>query len=253
MNAITLERQNHVAVARLHHGTINAIGPQFVEELSCAIDQTAVDPDTRAFILTSANEKFFSIGLDIPALFPLDREAFTNFYRSFNQLCLDLYTFPKPPIAAIPGHAIAGGCILALCCDYRVIAEGRKLMGLNEVKLGVPIPYVADCVLRFLVGARCARDLTDGGEFYPAEELLRMGLVDEVVPQDQVFTRSLEKAQTLAAQPGEALACIKVDRQEMTVDQITSRIDEKNEQFINRWFAADTRPRLQEAMETFQR
>jgi enoyl-CoA hydratase/carnithine racemase len=253
MSLITLERQDHVAVARLHHGTINAISPQLVEELSGAIDQTAVDPEIRALVLTSANEKFFSIGFDIPVLFPMAREEFTNFYRSFNQLCFDLYTLPKPTIAAIPGHAIAGGCILALCCDYRVIAEGRKLMGLNEVKLGVPIPYVADCVLRFLVGARCARDLADGGEFYPADELLTMGMVDEVVPQGEVFTRALQKAQTLAAKPAEALACIKADRQEMTVTQITSRIDEKNEMFIDRWFAADTRPRLQEAMETFQR
>jgi enoyl-CoA hydratase/carnithine racemase len=236
MSVITLERQNHVAVARLHHGTINAISPQLVEELSGAIDQTAVDPEIRALVLTSANEKFFSIGFDIPVLFPMAREEFT-----------------KPTIAAISGHAIAGGCILALCCDYRVIAEGRKLMGLNEIKLGVPIPYVADCVLRFLVGARCARDLADGGEFYPADELLTMGMVDEVVPQGEVFTRALQKAQTLAAKPAEALACIKADRQEVTVTQITSRIDEKNELFIDRWFARDTRPRLQEAMETFQR
>lgn len=77
---------------------------------------------------------------------------------------LALYTLPKPVVAAITGHAIAGGCILALCCDYRFISEGRKLMGLNEVKLGVPVPYLADRVLHALVGTRYAREIIESGE-----------------------------------------------------------------------------------------
>ena len=74
---------------------------------------------------------------------------------------------------------------MALCCDYRFIAEGRKLMGLNEVKLGVPVPYLGDCILRHLVGARHARDIMDTGDFYHPEVLLQMGMVDQALPLEK--------------------------------------------------------------------
>ena len=98
-----------------------------------------------------------------------------------------LFTFPKPTAAAISGHAIAGGCILTLCCDYRYIAEGRKLMGLNEIKLGVPVPYVADCILRSLVGFRHAREIMESGDFYQPETSFQKGLVDAVLPLENVL------------------------------------------------------------------
>jgi enoyl-CoA hydratase/carnithine racemase len=78
---------------------------------------------------------------------------------ALDSMCLEMLTISKPLVAGIAGHAIAGGCILSLCCDYRFISEGRKLIGLNEIKLGVPVPYVADCILRKLIGHRLARDV----------------------------------------------------------------------------------------------
>jgi len=139
--------------------------------LAGIIEKIKHDANVKGIVLTSSNEKFFSIGFDIPGLFEFSKEDLSNFYRSFNQLSIALNTLPKPTIAAITGHAIAGGCILALCCDYRFIAEGRKLMGPNEIKLGVPIPYPADCILRSLVGTRNAREITDNGDFYEPEKL----------------------------------------------------------------------------------
>ena len=145
MNVIRVECQDEVATVRLNRPVTNALNLQLVEELAETLKQVTSESDVRSLVLGSSNDKFLSIGFDIPNLFERTREDFTVFYRAFNQMCLDLYTLPKPTIAAVTGHAIAGGCILVLCCDYRFIAQGRKLVGLNEIKLGVPIPYLADC------------------------------------------------------------------------------------------------------------
>ena len=135
MKMIGVEYHDQVAIVRLDRPATNAINLQLVDELAEALEGVKRDADVRSLVLTSSNDKFFSIGFDIPQLFDLTREDFRSFYQAFNRMCLDLYTLPKPTVAAITGHAIAGGCILTLCCDYRFIAQGRKLMGLNEIML----------------------------------------------------------------------------------------------------------------------
>ncbi|UCB52739.1 MAG: enoyl-CoA hydratase/isomerase family protein, partial [Candidatus Zixiibacteriota bacterium] len=224
-----------VTVVTLNRGTTNAINRQLVDELTGTLRRIKGDSDARAAVLTSSNEKFFSIGLDIPELFGLTREDFGSFYRAFNRLCLDLYTLPKPLVAAITGHATAGGCVLALCCDYRFIAEGRKLMGLNEIKLGVPVPYPVDRMFRQLVGVRTARGVVDSGEFYLPEELIRMGMVDQVLPLEQVLPRSIEKIRLLGSYPHEAFQMIKRNRTETVEAEILGRLKKREEFFIECW------------------
>jgi enoyl-CoA hydratase/carnithine racemase len=154
-------------------------------------------------------------------------------------------------VAAITGHAVAGGCILTLCCDYRFIAEGKKKMGLNEIKLGVPIPYPADCILRQIIGFRNSREIVDSGEFYLPEKLLHLGLVDKILPTDQVVARAIEKAKSLDALPADAFAVIKHNRVEHVVDHISSKLRKKEQIFLEYWYSEETRKRLKTAMEKF--
>jgi enoyl-CoA hydratase/carnithine racemase len=251
METIRKESQDGVAVVTSSRGTTNAINRQSVDELTGILRQIRDDPDTRGAVLTSSNEKFFSIGFDIPQLFELSREEFGSFFRAYNRLCIDLYVLPKPIVVAITGHAIAGGCILALCCDYRFIAEGRKLMGMNEIKLGVPVPYPIDCIFRQLVGLRIAREVSDSGDFYPPEKLIEMGMVDRILPADQVLPKSIEKARLLGSYPREAFALIKRNRTETVEAQVLARLKEKEEYFIECWYSDQVRKRLKEAMEKF--
>jgi enoyl-CoA hydratase/carnithine racemase len=251
MELISREDLHGVAVLKLNHGVANALNPQLVEELAATLRSVRDDRDIRALVLASANERFFSIGLDIPELFELSVEEFGVFYRRFNRVCLELYTLPKPTVAAITGHAIAGGCILALCCDYRFIAEGRKLMGLNEIKLGVPIPYPGDCILQQSVGIRHAREMTSAGEFYQPEELLRMGVVDQVLPLEQVLPKSIEKAALLGAYPPAAFAMIKRNHVEPVEARILASLEEQDKLFIECWYSAEARERLREAIKKF--
>jgi enoyl-CoA hydratase/carnithine racemase len=248
---IAVDYQDSVAVVKLDRGVTNALNLACVDELARVLQTVRSDPKVRGIVLGSTNEKFFSIGFDIPQLFELSKEDFRRFYRAFNQTCLDLYTLPKPTVAAVTGHAVAGGCILALCCDYRLIAEGRKLMGLNEIKLGVPVPYLADCVLRSLVGVRTAREVMETGEFYRPEPLMQMGMVDQVLPLEEVLPKSIEKAQWLGSMSREAYGTIKRNRVEAIEAQVLMRREEKEEIFVECWYSDQARARQREAMEKF--
>ncbi|UCG90665.1 MAG: enoyl-CoA hydratase/isomerase family protein [Candidatus Heimdallarchaeota archaeon] len=248
---ISIEVSETVGILKLNRGITNAINLELVNELTINLQKMRQDSDIRSIVLTSSNEKFFAIGFDIPELIKLSLEDFKVFYRSYNRLCLDLYSFPKPTIVAITGHAIAGGCILALCCDYRIIGEGRKLMGLNEIKLGVPVPYPGDCILRQIVGPRNAQEITYTGDFYPSEKLLQMGMVDKVVPLKQVRNEAIDKAKLLGSSSQGAFAMIKHNRIEIVEAQILKRLTEKEQSFLKHWFSAEARNQLEEAIKKF--
>jgi enoyl-CoA hydratase/carnithine racemase len=248
---IHIKYYNKVAVVKLDRNTTNALNLELVDELADILQRVKHNSDAYSLVLSSSHEKFFSIGFDIPQLIGISKDDFAIFYRTFNRTCIDLYTFPKPTIAAVTGHAVAGGCILALCCDYRIIAEGKKKMGLNEIKLGVPVPYPADCILRQIVGFRNAREIMDTGEFYQPEKLLQMGVVDQVLPQEHVLTQSIEKARLLSAMPQHAFDMIKRNRVEMIKLEVLSKLQEKEQFFLECWYSDETRKRLREAMAKF--
>ena len=251
MKMVRTEYRDQVAVVTLDRPATNALNLQLVDQLAGALERARHDSEVHSLVVGSSNDKFFSIGFDIPQLFDLPVEDFRSFYRAFNRACLDLYTLPKPTVAAMTGHAIAGGCILALCCDYRFIAQGRKLMGLNEIKLGVPVPYLADCVLRDVVGVRYAREIMDAGEFYQPQELLHMGVVDQVLPLGQVLPHSIDHARSLGVSPQAPFARIKQNRVEVVEARVRANMEDREQFFIECWYSDEARGRLREAMEKF--
>ncbi|MEE9463975.1 MAG: enoyl-CoA hydratase/isomerase family protein [Candidatus Neomarinimicrobiota bacterium] len=251
MGLISIEHRDGVTMVRLDRGVTNPIDLELVTELQAVVQEVKDDSEVRGLVLGSTNDKFFSIGFDIPQLFDLTREEFGQFYRAFNRLSLELYTLPKSTVAALSGHAIAGGYILALCCDYRITAEGRKLMGLNEIKLGVPVPYPADCILRDLVGSRTARDMLDSGEFYPAEDSARLGLVDRIVPPEQVVDAAIIQAGLLGSHPNRAFGMIKGNRTAPVAARINAELEAREALFIEAWYADETREQLAAARERF--
>jgi|Deesub1362B_J571_1020462.scaffolds.fasta_scaffold00248_24 enoyl-CoA hydratase/carnithine racemase len=251
MTLVQVEPVDDVAVLKLNRGTTNAINIELAVELSNAVEQVRRSKYFRALVLTSSNDKFFSIGFDVPELINLSRREFLEFYHAFNQLCLNLYTLPKPTIAAITGHAIAGGCILTLCCDYRYISQGRKLIGLNEIKLGLPIPYFADRTLRQIVGDRAATEILYTGEFYLPEKALEMKLVDGVFPADEVLQRSIEKVGEIGKLPNKAFAVLKENRTREISNEFLRNFEEELVTFVDFWFSDEAQERLREAIKNF--
>jgi len=251
MNLVLMEQHDEVALLKLNKSTTNPLDLQLLEALSDCLRKVKDDPGVSSLVLASSNDKIFSLGFDIPQLFGLGKEDLETFYTTFNRVSMELYTLPKPTAAALTGHAIAGGCILALCCDYRYMAKGRKLMGLNEIKLGVPIPYPADCMLRQLVGFNRAREITDMGEFYKPEELLSLGMVDEVMAPDEVLPMAVDRIKVLGSMPSYAFRRIKENRVEEVVAQVREHLADREKYFMDCWFSHDTRKLLSDAIKKF--
>ena len=246
-----MEIKDNVAVLKLQRNITNALNLDFLKDISSSLHDLEKNPQVRAIILTSANDKFFAIGFDLPYLIELEKEGVETFYTTYNKLCLDLFTIPKPVVAAINGHAIAGGCILTLCCDYRFISEGRKLMGLNEIKLGLPVPYPGDRILHQIVGARYAKEIMEIGEFYSPEVSLEMGMVDQVFPSEQMLAKSIERAKLLGNYPAHAYRMIKQNRVENVKDEILGSLEEKQRYFLKCWDKDETQNLLKEATKKF--
>jgi enoyl-CoA hydratase/carnithine racemase len=251
MEAIKLEQQDGVALVTLNRGVINAINQNVIDELAEALHMLKDDSTVRGLVLTSNNDKFFSIGFDLPEIYPLQQQEFRGFFRAFNLLCVELYTFPKPTIAAITGHATAGGCILALCTDFRFIAEGRRLIGVNESKLGVPITYLAYCLLRQLVGERHTREGVSSGILYTPEEALQIGMVDGVYPLANLVSTAIQKSRDLGEMPGDAFAVNKRLGVRATESQVRSYLDEEITLFLEQWYSPVARQHLGDALAKF--
>jgi len=248
MVKVKIEEYDNVAVVRLNDKVTNAISTTLVENLSATVNR--IKGEYRGMILAGGT-KFFSMGFDLPELLKFDRSGMTDFFYSFNKVVLGIFTLPIPTACAITGHAIAGGTILASSCDYRFLASGRKLMGLNEIKLGVPVPYLTDLMLRQIVGDRAATEMIYMGEFIEPEKALSIGLADEVLSQDKVENRALEKITELAALPGQAFAAIKANRVEAIRLAYEKNYKVKNEIFLDCWFSQPVQALLSKAAEKF--
>ena len=252
MKMISVSYQDAVAFVKLSSGITNALDLELVNELDEHLDKLEQDPNVCGLVLGSSSDKFFSIGFDIRHMFDFPRKDFETFFRAFNRVCLRLYTLPKPTAAAITGHAVAGGCIMVLCCDYRFIGDDRKFMGLNEIKLGVPVPYLADCILRDIAGTRAAQEIMETGRFYEPLESLRMGLVDEVVPAGEVLDRAAKKVKSIGIRPQKAFAGIKRNRTEEITVRVRTFQEEKHKAFIDCWYSDEARTLIKDAMKKFQ-
>ena len=124
-------------------------------------------------------------------------------------------------------------------------------MGLNEIKLGLPVPYPGDCIFRNLVNYRVARDVMEIGDFYPSEELIKMGMVDEIFSIDKMFSKAVERVKMLGDLPQHAYKIIKKNRTENVKREILENLGEKEELFFNCWFKEETQKLLKEAVKKF--
>ena len=248
MQNVKLDIENGIATLRLDNGVTNAINPALVADVATAVEKIKAEADGLVIV---GGEKFFSIGFDLPGLLQLDRQGMTAFFTDFNNVILDIFTLPMPTACAVSGHAIGGGNIFALAGDYRFMAEGRKLIGLNEANIGLPVPYLSDLILRQVVGDRVARDMTYGGDLISPEQAGQSGLVDEVLSAEELEKKAVEKVTILAQKPRSGFAEIKENRVEQIRQRYAEKGPEKDEIFINVFFQPEIQELLKEAAEKF--
>jgi len=189
---------------QLNRPPANALSPELVVALKQAVEQAPQD-GARALVLSGTPGRF-SAGLDVPLLLTLDRSTVAALWRELYELLRALALSPIPVAAAMTGHATAGGTVLPIFCDCRVAAQGDWKLGLNEVQVGLPLPPMIFSGLKRLVGAHQAERLAVGGLLISPDEAVRIGLVDEIVPLDQVVSRAIEWSRSLLALPVDAMA-----------------------------------------------
>ncbi|MEW5908276.1 MAG: enoyl-CoA hydratase/isomerase family protein [Thermodesulfobacteriota bacterium] len=248
MSRIITKNRDQVGILCLSNRATNSIDWPLVKELSETLQQASTQ---YGGLLITGNDKFFSIGFDLPSLLKLNRSDLVEFYQLFERTTLDLFCLPIPTAAVISGHAIAGGSILSLACDFRYSAPGKKLLGLNEIKLGVPVPFLADLILRYVIGDRIARDMIYRGDFFKPEESLASGLIDKIFPQPELEEAAATEIAALAAFPRRAFSLIKANRVEAIRREYETNFRQKIAEFVNCWFDPSTQRLLHEASEKF--
>lgn len=239
-----IETTDHGAIRELKFARppVNALNPALCRALRTAIDDASAQGV--GGVVLAGGPKVFSAGLDVPYLLTLDdRSALRSAWEDFFAAARALAESPMPVVAAIAGHAPAGGCVLALCCDYRVMASGPFRIGLNETRVGLVAPEGIQHLLRRVVGAHRAERLLVSGELVDAERALAIGLVDELADIDHVAVRArvwLEELLQLPRQP--VLQTRAIARADLVDALRPERIELGR--FIERWSEPDTQAGL---------
>lgn len=239
MSFVRAESRGGLAVLTLVRPRANAFTPELVVQISEALTASG---DAGAIVLASALPGIFSAGWDLPELISMDRKAFEAFVLAYCDLVRQLFVYPRPVVAALPGHAIAGGLILAAAADERIAASGRGELGLSEVLLGVPVPACLLEVFRHAIGPRATERLASTGENLSVERALAAGLIDRVVPPESLLAEAESRARVLADRPREAHAAIK----RRTRAAATDRFDQARggDPFFDFWFSRDAQSRI---------
>lgn len=244
---IQVIEQGAVRELRLNRPPVNALSPELIAALRQAI-QTAASSGARAIILSGAPGRF-SGGLDVPLLLGLDRPSMAALWRDFYALLGTIAASPIPIVAAITGHAPAGGTVLALFCDWRVMAEGDYKIGLNEAQVGIPIPPVIWAGARRLLGPRHAEQLAVSGALLTSREALAVGLVDEVVPLDDVVGRARSWCERLLALPPQAMAGTRRLARADLVSVFEADLEPELQRVVAAWWSTETQATLRKLVE----
>lgn len=207
--AVRLEKQDAIGYVVLDRPPANSYDPAFVDELDATIEAAKNDDEVRVIVVRSASEKFFSAGADVAFFAKSDLAAQTAFVARANDAMSKLESTPKVVIAAINGHCLGGGLEIALCCDFRIAAEGAYKIGLPEVTLGLLPGTGGTQRLPRLIGRQKALGLMLKGTTLSPQDAKDAGIVDEVVPAAELQSRATALAQEYATGPSYARGQIK--------------------------------------------
>jgi enoyl-CoA hydratase/carnithine racemase len=235
-----LETIDHGAVRelRLSRPPVNALDPPLLAALRAGL-AGARAAGREAVVLSGAAGRF-SGGLDVPFLLTLGREEIRETWKTFFGLMRELAASPIPTVAALTGHSPAGGTVLALFADYRVMADGPFVMGLNEVQVGLPVPVPLLRALTYLVGTRQTERLAVGGLLIGPAEALRCGLVDELAPVEAVVPRAVAWASELLSRPRAAMNATRRQARRAIASVFDDMIDRDIDAIVDIWFSTET-------------
>ena len=236
-----------VAVLRLECGKANAITVELLDTLDRMIEGFERSPATAAVL--TGYDTYFSCGLALPHIIDFGVVELRGFIEYFSRVMLRVFACEKPIVAAINGHAIAGGCVLALTCDWRIATDDPMArIGLNETQLGIGLPAIAVEALRAAVPAASVVPIAFEGKLFAPRDALALGLTHEVVPAGELLARATARAEALAALPPAAIAQVKHALRAPSLDTVARTADAETTRWLDTWFHPDAQSRLRAAV-----
>jgi enoyl-CoA hydratase len=218
---LSVDEVDGLAVVRIERPPANALAPDLLSEGAELVER--LRRDLPAAVVLTGSGGFFSGGVDLKLVPTLSETEQRGMVAGINRLFCDWYGFPRPVVAAVNGHAVAGGLILALCADRRIGARGAAY-GLTEVRVGAPYPAAAIGVVRAELEPRAARELVLGAELIDAERALEVGALDELREADEVLDRALAVARDLAALPSATYETVKAELRSKAMREIEAAV-----------------------------
>jgi enoyl-CoA hydratase len=246
VSGIRLERTGALVTVRFDKARGNAIDEPFTQELLQVASQLGGDPGVRGVLLASAHPKLFCPGLDLVTLVEYERAAMEHFMHVFAKMVLALYALPKPVVAAIGGHAVAGGCILALTADYRVLRRGGVQVGLNEVKVGVPLPWSVALLLRASVPPTAVTPVALLGRNFADDEAIAVGLAHQLADADGFEDFCRARLDEFADKDTASIAITKGYLRDAVLREMRARESQEMGAWLERWFSETTRERIRQ-------
>jgi enoyl-CoA hydratase len=239
---IDFSRETHrIATYAIEHGRANALDLELIGKLRGALQDFQTE-NASAVVLTGTGT-IFGAGVDLYRIVNGDDAYISEFVRALAGFFIDLFAYPLPIVAAVNGHAIAGGCVAACACDYRMMAEGKGTIGVPELLVGVPFPAVALEIMRFAVPQHELQALVYTGRTCLPEEAARRGLVNEVVPANQLLERAQQVALQFASIPSDVFAATKRALRSDVLARLRS--DRTLDDVVRQWANPSTRAHIQ--------
>jgi enoyl-CoA hydratase/carnithine racemase len=234
---ISYESQDSVTVVRMEHGKVNAIDIEFFSELKDKFDE--LEKNSTAAVILTGTGKAFSAGVDLFRVLEGGRNYLERFLPVLVGTLEKLFLFSKPVIAAVNGHAIAGGCLLTCVCDYRIASKGSGTIGVPELLVGVPFPALALEIVRAAVAPQYFQEIVYTGRCYSMEQALQRGMLDEVVDAGDL----LERARQVAVQFGTIpLRAFQIAKRQIRLPYLEygQKFGTSDEELLNEWSAPVT-------------
>ncbi|GAB3913649.1 enoyl-CoA hydratase/isomerase family protein [Mucilaginibacter boryungensis] len=244
MNTFKLTITDRLATIQLDRGRSNPINLDMVKELTSAVKDLDGDREVGGLIITG-KEGFFSSGIDLIEAYNYDEVQSREFWTDFLQLQVVLASFKKPLVAAISGHSPAGGCIMAICCDYRLLADGKFIIGLNEVPVGIIVPDSVFNVYSFWLGQRKAYQYLMEGRLLNVGEALEAGLIDEVTAPDELMAAAERRARAYMQFSPKVWWQTKLNLRKELLAQLNTDQTETLDIMLKQWWAPSTRKGLE--------
>ncbi len=232
-------KTNQIMTITMSYGKVNALDLEFCHELKSNLEELAEDDSCRGVILTGSGQ-VFSAGVDLKRVIREEIPYLDQFLRALIDVFKAAFCFSKPLIAAINGHAVAGGCIIASACDYRLLAPQAKI-GIPELRVGVPLPTVAIEIMRMVSAPPAFQKMVNIGSTFSGEESLANGLADELVERDEQQQVALDRASQLADIPSVVFGISKKQLRKPAIDRIAKGEAEFQSRVFELWRSDEIR------------